>query len=368
MASHRSTWSVAAILLLSVLAFGDDKKPSSSPAKMDEATRMQLIRSINAEIVYIRRPFPMGYKGLVIKDGVVTPGESEVQNMIALYGPAVKPGDQARITSIQFKGDDKIVFEINGGPKKKEKWYNRIQVSAGGATASNPNADQNLNARGSSVTLEFNKYVPMIGPDELKKMLYPVFDFNAKSAVEAYMDTLPPKVKEAIRDKQVLVGMNREMVVYALGRPPKKYREQNYEEWIYGAPPDPVQFVRFVGDEVVRLEIMKVDGQKIVRAEKEVDLHPSVAQTQPASADQQQADAQGAQPPADAGQAAKRPSLRRPGEAAPPVPDGQTAKMPLPGGSQPQQGDPSASPGTPTGMPAPTPGPPPPPPGNIPPQ
>ena len=364
MASYRSTWSVAALLLLSMLAFGDDKKAPSLP-KMDETTRMQLIRAINAEIVYIRRPFPMGYKGLVIKNGVVTPSEAEVQSMIALYGPSVKPGDQARITAIQFKGDDKIVFEINGGPKKKEKWYNHIQISgASGGTTVNPNGDQNLNARGSSVTLEFDKYVPMIGPDELKKLLYPVFDFDAKSSIEAYMDTLPPKVKDAIKNKQILVGMNREMVVYALGRPPKKYREQNYEEWIYGAPPDPVQFVRFEGDEVVRLEIMKVGGEKVIRTEKEVDLRPAVAQTQPAPADASGQPA--AQQPADSSQStAKRPSLKRPGESEP-AQDGHTVYTPLPG--TPRPGDPPNMPGSPPaqgpgGPPGQTPGSP----GNIPP-
>jgi hypothetical protein len=328
---------------------------------MDEVTRMQMIRAINAEIVYIRRPFPMGYKGLIIKNGNVSPNEAEVQNMISLYGPAVKPGDQARITSIQFKGDNKIVFEINGGPKKKSKWYDRIQIGTGNAsTGINPNAnDASVNARGSAVTLEFDKYVPEMGPDELKKLLYPVFDFNAKSAVEAYINTVPPKVKEAIQNKQVLVGMNREMVVYALGRPPKKYREQDYEEWIYGAPPDPVQFVRFEGDEVVRLEIMKVDGQKIVRTEKEVELQPTVAQTQPQQQPGGSAQAQpGTQAPDDG--ATKRPSLRRPGEAAPTV-EGTGGKLPLPGDVQrnptdrpPSAGNPPATsgpPGSPGGIP-----------------
>ena len=364
MVSRRSTCSVGALLLLSLLAFGDDKKASS--AKMDEVTRMQLIRAMNAEIVYIRRPFPMGYKGLVIKDGRVSPSETEVQNMVALYGPAVRPGDQARITAIQFKGDNKIIFEINGGPKKKQKWYDRIQISTGNASATNPNADQNLNARGSSVTLEFDKYVPMMGPDELKKILYPVFDFDAKSAVEAYLDTIPPKVKEAIKNKQVLVGMNREMVVYALGRPPKKYREQNYEEWIYGTPPDPVEFVRFVGDEVTRLEIMKVDGQKIVQTEKEVDLKPAIAEAKPAAAS---GEAQsGGQ--TDSNQAMKRPTLKRPGEAAPPVadPNTNTGRLPLPGDTQKAPGDPGLSPGSPAGAGSPSPGPPTGPPGGIPPQ
>ena len=353
MVSHRSTWFVAALLLLSLGAFGDDKKADASTPKMGESTRMELIRAINAEIVFIRRPFPMGYKGLTIKNGTVSPSEQEVTSMIALYGPAVKPGDQARITSIQFKGANKLVFEINGGPKKKQKWYDRISIGTGNADANvNPNQNQNLNARGSSVTLEFDKYVPEIGPDELKKLLYPVFDFNAKSAVEAYLETVPPKVKDAIKNKQVLVGMNREMVTYALGRPPKKYREQNYEEWIYGAPPDPVQFVRFVGDEVVQLEIMKVDGQKIVRTEKEVDLKPAVAAAAPAPSDGQPAAQQGN----DAPTATKRPTLKRPGEAAPPTPNPVTGKMPLPGDSQRRPGDPPLTPGSPPGSGTPSPG------------
>ena len=302
---------IAALVVVGAMAFaGDDK---TAPPKMDEHTRMELIRDINAEIVYMRRPLPMGPKGVTIKDGVVTPSQQEVEDMIALYGPAVKAGDQARITNVQFKGDNKIIFEINGGPQKRKKWYQRIQVGgAGGSVPLDPSQDDNLNARGSLVTLEFDKYVPAIGPQELKKLLSPVFNFDAKSPVEAFLDTVPPKVKEAIKNKQVLVGMDREMVMYALGRPPKKYRQDNYEEWIYGAPPDPVQFVRFVGDEVVRLEIMQVDGQKIVKTDKEVDLKQAVAQTQTPAG----------QPAATSAQQgpAKRPSLRRPGEDA--TPDG----------------------------------------------
>src|SRR5437773_12506230 len=92
------------------------------------------------------------------------------------------------------------------------------------------------------------------------------------------MTTLPPKVRDAIKDHRVLVGMDREMVTYAKGRPPKKIRERDgktdYEEWIYGDPPQDVEFVRLVGDQVIRIETMKVDGQKIVRTEKEVDIRP----------------------------------------------------------------------------------------------
>jgi hypothetical protein len=149
-------------------------------------------------------------------------------------------------------------------------------------------------------------------------------------------------VKEAIKNHQVLVGMNREMVTYALGRPPKKYRDRDgateYEEWIYGEPPNDVQFVRFVGDEVVRLEIMKVDGEKIVRTEKEVDLKAVMAQRQE---QQQQQQAENGQPQPGA----KKPTLRRPGEDAPTTPDSDTIRTPLPGQTDPKQ--PLPPPGSP---------------------
>src|SRR6202011_1231953 len=97
-------------------------------------------------------------------------------------------------------------------------------------------------------------------------------------------------------------GMNTEMVLHARGKAPKKVRERDgdteYEEWIYGQPPQDVDFVRIVGDEVVRVETMKVTGEKILRTEKEVNLDTKLATagsgptTKPANA----------------------PTLRRPGE------------------------------------------------------
>jgi len=165
--------------------------------------------------------------------------------------------------------------------------------------------DQNANPRGTYVDLVFDHYVPDLTPQKFKDLLRPVLDFDAKSAAEAYLDTVPPKVKEAIQNHQVLVGMNREMLIYAKGRPPRKIREKDgeieYEEWIYGEPPQDVDFVRMVGDEVVRVETMKVDGSKVLRTEKEVDLEPQP--TVAKAADQQK--------PTNA------PSLRRPGEAPP---------------------------------------------------
>ena len=297
-------------LLVSVALSASDQapanpKPGSPPAHLSKENRIDIIRAFDSELVYIRSPFPMGKRGLTLKDGLVTPTGQELQTMMAMYGPAVKPGDQARISRIDIR-NDRIHFEINGGPVKKQKWYQRIEVGGMGGTAPIAPSDSNANPRGSYVDLVFDHYVPDLTGPELKKLLRPVFDFDAKSPVDAYLETVPPKVKEAIKNHQVLVGMNREMVTYAKGRPPKKIREKDgdteYEDWIYGEPPQDVDFVRLVGDEVVRVETMKVDGEKIVRTEKEIDLgtKPTVAQN-----------TQNQPRPANA------PSLRRPGEELP---------------------------------------------------
>jgi len=253
------------------------------PRRISKQTRMDLIRAFNAELVYVRSPFPMGKTGLTLKDGKLSPNGEELQRMMAMWGPAAKPGDQARISEILVK-NDRIHFEINGGPVKKQKWYQRIQVGGSGGMTSVAPSDPNANPRGSYVDLVFDSYVPELQPQELKNLLHPVFDFNAKSNVEAYLDTLPPKIRDAIKSHQVLVGMNREMVMAAKGRPPRKIREKEgeteYEEWIYGEPPQDVDFIRLAGDEVVRLETMKVGGEKVVRTEKEVTLEqPTVAKS-----------------------------------------------------------------------------------------
>jgi len=321
------TWSrlLAVLLVFSCLAFADN----AAPPRISKQTREEVVHAFNEELVYVRSNFPMGKTGLKLKDGNLTPSGAEIQHLMALWGPAAKPGDRARITDVIIK-DDHIRFEINGGPVRKQKWYQHIQIQGGGSSAPISPSDSNANARGSFVDLYFDKYVPEMTGPELKQMLRPVFDFDAKSAVEAFLETVTPQIKEAIKNHHVLVGMNREMVIYAKGRAPKKVREHaddvEYEEWIYGDPPQDVDFVRLVGDEVVRVETMKVDGQKIVRVEKEVDLDaPTVAKKQqeerPASA----------------------PTLRRPGEEMPDSnPENPSSTRPI---ASPPPPDPGKDPG-----------------------
>ena len=257
-------------------------KPVVDPnaPKLTPQTRLALMRSLQSERVFSRVMFPQGKQGITIKNGVVSPSQMTIAQQVAENGAAARPGDRCVISNVYIK-DKEILVEINGGPKKSEKWYRRVQVGAGqGGAMQIPTTDtspQSLDAHGSMVKLEFDKYVPEMTGDDLRAILNAVFDFKALTTAEAYEKTLPPKVQEAIKNHEVLVGMDKEMVVYAKGRAPQKIRDKDdkgndYEEWIYGTPPEEVDFVRFKGNEVARLEIMTVDGEKIVRTEKEVDL------------------------------------------------------------------------------------------------
>lgn len=307
--------------------------PANAP-RMSSQNRFEIIRDFETQLVYARTTFPMGTKGLNLKDGVITPNGEELRQSLALYGPAIKPGDPAHISFVHIK-DNHIHFEINGGAVRRKKWYQHIEVGgAYGTTVAAPGNPQ-TNPHGSYVDLYFDKYVPEMTTQQLRDLLYPALDFNARSREQAYLDTVPPKVKEAIQAHHVLVGMNAEMVLHAKGKPPKKVRERDgeaeYEEWIYGEPPADVDFVRIVGDEVVRVETMKVGGEKVVRTEREVVL--------PDADKDKEAKKEAEEHPANA------PSLRRPGEDSQDVPKpatGPTPVQPLPPPDVPQ---PPGSPG-----------------------
>ena len=230
----------------------------SNAQQMSRQTRYQIIRDFETQLVYARTAFPMGMKGLQLKDGAITTNQEELRQALSLWGPAIKPGDPAHISFVQIKSDH-IHFEINGGPVHRKKWYQHIEVSgAGGPVPVSKEENSQQNPHGSYLNLYFDKYVPEMSAQQLRELLIPALDFNARNKEQAYLDTVPPKAKEAIQAHHVLVGMNSEMVLHARGKPPKKVRERagdtEYEEWIYGEPPADVDFVRMVGDEVVRVE------------------------------------------------------------------------------------------------------------------
>jgi hypothetical protein len=377
------------LLLLLVIAgpsFGSDTKQASNkdgesatkptlPPELQghgpvtKQTRLELIRTMEAEFGFAKTLFPKGTKGIeVTSGGAVTPDEQTVTMAVATYGPAAKPGDRVQITNVLFK-DHSMVFELNGGAKKKGHWYDHVEVGGGGGMVP-VHQEKQANAKGSYIALVFPKYVPEMTATDVKKMLDPVIDFTVKSPTQAYLDTLPPKLKETIENHQALVGMNKDMVMEALGRPPKRVREHDgasdYEEWIYGQPPGEMQFVRFINEEVVRVEHIQVGSEKVVKTEREVKVNPvsgravmidpNAPQTASAASDSSPTDQQGVAPTQTAqAHKPKPPSMKRPGEQTTleqmkkvdAVPELGSKPIPT-SGQQPEWGTKPATPGTPT--------------------
>ena len=252
-------------------------KPTSVPlatVPLTPRTREELIRLFQSEQAFAVRPLPLGRRGLTLRaNGPLAPSGNAYVNELEKVGISSKPGDRLMISKFDVQKDT-IIFEFNGGPDKHHRILQHIQI--GGGMASVPLAqDDGQEPVGSRLTLTFSKFVPEMDAAQLRGLIAPLLDFSLKTPVQAFADTLPPKLKTAVLDHEVLVGMNREMVIKAVGMPDQKVREMDgnmpFEEWIYGEPPHEVQFVRFNGNRVIRLEIADVGQKPVIRDTDETD-------------------------------------------------------------------------------------------------
>ncbi|MHB1022991.1 MAG: hypothetical protein ACYC46_13840 [Acidobacteriaceae bacterium] len=279
--------------------------------RLTPQTRQQLIRLLTAEQGFASRPIPRGSKGVTLQaNGALSPDHSDYAKTLYEKGVSSAAGDRVAITNIKIKGN-KIIFDLNGGPDPKHKWLRHLQVGMDpNYTMPVVQDDPYQQPTGSRITLAFKDYVPEMTGKQVQELLAPLIDFSLKSPIQAYTDTLPPKLRDAILAHHVLVGMNHRMVIAAMGQPEQKIREHHgdmsYEEWLYGQPPDPVQFVRFIGDRVVRMEVAAVGKDPVIRDHDETDGYFAAVQTREV--------AYGDASPNQAGQQTLNPTLRNPGD------------------------------------------------------
>ena len=241
---------------------------------LTERTKQQLIRTFQADEAFAVRPLPLGMKGVVLHaNGPLSPSGNGYAEELEKYGVSSKPGDRVVITKFEVS-KDRILFEFNDGPEKHHHILQHISVGGMGGDVPLARDDGHVPI-GSRMTLAFDKFVPEMTASQVRALIVPMIDFSLKTPAEAFADTLPPKLKGAVLNHEVLVGMNREMVLKAVGQPDQKVREVDgqtpFEEWIYGQAPHQVQFVRFNGNRVIRLEIADVGQPPIIRDKDETD-------------------------------------------------------------------------------------------------
>lgn len=276
---------------------------------LEERGRLELIRNLESEQGFAHRELPLGAGLTLLANGNMTPRDEEYRRMLYEKGQSAAVGDRVEVSKLEFRAD-RIVLDFNGGPYAKHRFLSHLSLNGMQV------AQQGPIATGFRVTLIFEGGIPDVTAAEVKALLDPVVDFKAKSSAEAYADTLPPKVREAVEAHEILVGMNRRMVLAALGEPKTKHREHEggddgklYEEWIYGEPPKPTQFVRFQHDRVVRLEIAALGKPLDIREKNEVggEAAPTLTARTIVNGDQPRGrDGQGGSSPP--------PTLRRPGD------------------------------------------------------
>lgn len=240
-------------IALSALVFISLTSARGSEQTLNGKGRINLIRGLDREIAVAKLSLPRGKHGVFV-DAKGSLDQARAQEELRTNGPAISPGTPVEITKIIFKPHD-IVFELNGGGKSHEKWYEHLEVGMGEATQ--PIVPQHSTmVYGSSITLTYhNEKVPDLSTDQVKQLLSAVLDFNRHLPTEQYSPSVPKQFKDAIKKHQVLVGMDRDAVLSAKGAPDRKVRQvkddgDETEDWIYGLPPH-VLFVTFDGDTVV---------------------------------------------------------------------------------------------------------------------
>jgi hypothetical protein len=259
----------AEIPVLPVISSIDDPQAAQAgasdkakPGALREQSKLDLIRYVSGEFAKALKPLPGGKEGFLVYVGKPISQEL-LDRAVATHGAAVNSGDNVQITKLDFR-EHTIAVDINGGGKGKKSWRDRIHVDMGGVptvSSTSTTTDENAPAgirpgMGSTLFLEFDKVVPDMTPDDLKKLLSPFMDFShQRSASVHWTESLPPEMKKAIQDRRPVVGMDREEVVAAIGKPEHKVRERDsegneIEDWIYGQPPSKTVFVRFQGDRV----------------------------------------------------------------------------------------------------------------------
>ena len=236
-------------------------------------TQEALQRTLASEQGFAMRPLPLASRGLqLVANGPLSPTGSDYVEELNSKGISARPGDRVMVTKITFHRD-RLILEFNGGPDLPHKYLRHLSLGAGGM-AGPVVRDNGEQALGSRLTLVFPGLVPNVTGDEVKALIAPIVGFGERSPIEAYVETLPPLLKNAIIAHHVLVGMDRDMVLHAVGAPVQKVREKDngspFEEWIYGVPPEKSEFVRIQRDRVTKVEEASVGTSPIVRTANEV--------------------------------------------------------------------------------------------------
>ncbi len=274
------TCALLAMIILVPPGGADDKKKDD---RLTPQSRIDILRFVSSEFAYAVRKLPVSKDGFRTKVGEPLESvEKKLNDALANTIFFINPGGRVQITEIRFK-DKEIEVDLNTGSKQKKGWrewiHDHVQAGVNGGSTPIPTVNkedpqkppQGPQEPGATLILDFGKHLPDITPVELKAILSVFLDFSERSAATHWLDTIDPIFKKAIEDHRVEVGMDKEMVDAAMGKPdrPKIYEKENIdgamvdtETWLYGNPPKVILII-FVDDKVAKIQTCSpacVDG------------------------------------------------------------------------------------------------------------
>jgi hypothetical protein len=231
---------------------GDTKK-----AAYDQ--HIELVRGLTAEFATVKVMLPRSKKPLPF-ESTGDWDKKKWSEEARKEGPAVRVGEMVQVTHVDID-KDAITLQLNHGMQKKGSFLDKVHIDMGGnatVPVNQPTAEP-AQKNGTSIVIHFQDSIGDLTSADVKKMLAAVLDFDKHSSTEQYIDSLPPEIQQAIKDKKPAEGMDREQIVMAMGIPVRKTREANKDDveeeyWQYGQPPGPVTFVIFASGKVVRIK------------------------------------------------------------------------------------------------------------------
>ena len=239
------------ILMIALLGLGIS---SPLPAQISRDAKFEILRTVLAEQAASRLALPFGKDGVELSEA----GELNKQKLesdIKKNGQSITVGKVVTLTAIAFD-DNKVEVELDGGGKNKKGFFEHLEVGVG--NTSRPVGDDVKKAKGSKIVLRFAKNVPVdLTPDQLRHLLDPVLDFNKQSFLKTGLESLPIEFQEAVKVKEARIGMDRNTVIMALGRPDRKVREKlegvETEDWLFYGHGVKTLFITFEDNVVVRI-------------------------------------------------------------------------------------------------------------------
>jgi hypothetical protein len=259
--SSRRRFFCKSALTMLMLPIWLSAQTGTNAKKLTEEDRIELLRGLGSEFATVRAFLPRSQRPLPFpSDGNYD--KEKWQEMGRQMGAAARVGDQVQITRVGIE-PNRIILDINGGLRQRRgSLKDHVQIGASGPVMTSTTATQQPQtgtaALGTTIEVMFPEGVPGLKADDVKKILRPVLEFDKETATENYVDNLPEPVQQAIKAKKAIVGMDRDQVVLAMGKPRHKERStqdgNELEDWVYGDPPGKVTFITFHGSKVAKVK------------------------------------------------------------------------------------------------------------------